>query len=418
MSTQAGKIAEVMFESVLDTYEDQTMLVDKTQVFTPESSTMQNAGNVIWRPVEQHAPIIEGFDLTGQEQGIIEETYPAFLGTPKNDFVSQRIDDLRDMEFWERRGKVAGRQQATELNKNIAQLVNTSGSMYYESNATSGYDFISEGQALMNERQGLQTDRCYILNDRSTKKFGTDLAARQTLQGRPADTWTTGQIGSNVAEFDVYTGSFLPQVAASSGSTAVTSTFSGKPEGGDVSASFIVTNVDYRTADIAVTASAGFAIGDKVTFSNVNAVGLADKTDTGILMTFTVVAIPNGTSVTIFPKPIALDDAALSVTEKAYANVNTQIVSAATMDAVNLTGGRSNLFYDNDAIEVLGGDVPMSLMGEFDGMKVISETMSNGLNMYMVYDARLDDLRLRYRLFTWYGLTARDPSRMGVSVAI
>jgi len=418
MTTQAGKIAEVMFESVLDTYEDQTMLVDKTQVFTPESGTMQNAGNVIWRPVEQHAPIIEGFDLTGQEQGIIEETYPAFLGTPKNDFVSQRVDDLRDMTFWKRRGQVAGRQQATELNKSIAQLVNTSGSMYYESNAASGFDFISEGQALMNERQGLKTDRCYILNDRSTQKFGTDLAGRQTLQGRPADTWTTGQIGSNIAEFDVYTGSFLPQVAASSGSTTTTATFSGKPEGGGVSASFIVTNVDYRTADIAVTASAGFAVGDKVTFSNVNAVGLADKTDTGILMTFTVVGIPNGTSVTIFPKPIALDDAGLNITEKAYANVNTQIVSGATMGAVNTTGGRSNLFYDNDAIEVLGGDVPMQLMGEFDGMKVISETMSNGLNMYMVYDSRLDDLRLRYRLFTWYGLTAKDPSRMGVSVSI
>jgi hypothetical protein len=131
MATQSGKIAEVMFESVLDTYEDQTMLVDKTQVFTPDSGTMQNAGNVIWRPVEQHAPIIEGFDITGQEQDIIEETYPAFLGTPKNDFVKQRIDDLRDMEFWERRGRVAGRQQATELNKSIANLINTSGSMYY-----------------------------------------------------------------------------------------------------------------------------------------------------------------------------------------------------------------------------------------------------------------------------------------------
>ena len=419
MATQAGKIAEVFFESVLDTYEDQTMLVDKTQVFTPESATMQNAGNVIWRPVEQHAPIIEGFDLTGQEQDIIEETYPAFLGTPKNDFVKQRVDDLRDMTFWNRRGKVAGRQQATELNKSIANLINVSGSMYYESNAASGFDFISEGQALMNERQGLQTDRCYILNDRSTQKYASDLAGRQTLQGRPeSDAWSKGQIGSNVAEFDVYTGSFLPQVAASAGTTTTTATFSGKPEGGNVGASFIVTNIDYRTATIAVTASASFAVGDKVTFSNVNAVGLADKTDTGILMTFTVVAIPNGTSVTIFPKPIALDDAGLTVTEKAYANVNTQIVSAATMAAVNTTGGRANLFYDNDAVEVLGGNVPMNLMGEFDGMKVISETMSNGLNMYMVYDARLDDLRLRYRLFTWYGLTARDPSRMGVSVSI
>lgn len=419
MATQSGKIAEVMFESVLDTYEDQTMLVDKTMLFEPESATMQNAGNVIWRPVEQHAPIIEGWDLTGQEQSIIEETYPAFLGTPKNDFVQQRIDDLRDMTFWERRGRVAGRQQATELNTGIANLINVSGSMYYESNATSGFDFISEGQALMNERQGLHTMRNYVLNDRSTKRFAEDLAGRQTVRGRPEDTWMKGQIGSGVAEFDLFTGSFLPTVAASAGSTTATATFSGKPEGGSVATStFIVSNIDYRTATIAVAASAGFAVGDKVTFANVNAVGLGDKTDTGQLMTFTIMAIPNGTSVTIFPKPIAINDTALTVTEQAYGNVSTQIASGAAMLAVNTTGGRSNLFYDNDAIEVIGGNVPMNLMAEFDGMKVISETMSNGLNMYMVYDANLDGLNLRYRLFTWYGLTAKDPSRMGVSVAI
>lgn len=419
MATSAGKIAEVMFESVLDTYEDQTMLVDKTQVFTPEAGTMQNSGNVIWRPVEQHAPIITGWDLTGQEQDIIEETYPATLGTPKNDFVKQRIDDVRDMEFWRRRGKKSGSQQATELNKSIANLVNNVGTMYYESNSASGFDFISEGQALMNERQGAETQRCYFLNDRSTKKFGEDLAGRQTLQGRPADTWNTGQIGSNVAQFDLYTGSFLPTVAASAGTTTTTATFSGVPEGGNVNAAtHVVTNVDYREATIAVTASATFAVGDKVTFSNVNAVGLADKTNTEQLMTFSIVAIPNGTSVTIYPKPIALDDGALSVTQAAYSNVNTQIVSGATMAAVNTTGGRSNLFYDNDAIEVVGGTIPAELMAQFDGMKVIGETMSNGLNMYMVYDAELTGMSLRYRLFTWYGLTAKDPSRMGVSVAI
>ena len=418
MTTQAGKIAEVMFESVLDSYEDQTMMADKTMVFQPESGTMQNAGNVIWRPKEQHAPILEGWDLTGQEQQIIEETYPAYLGTPKNDFVKQRIDDLRDMTFWKRRGAVAGRQQATELNKSLANLVSSTGSMYYENNTASGFDFISEGQALMNERQGKHTERCYFLNDRSTKKFANELSGRETVKGRPEGAWSTGQIGSGVAEFDLYTASFMPTVAASAGSTTTTATYSGAPEGGTVnSTTFAVTNVDYREATIAVTASAGFAVGDKVTFSNVNAVGLADKTDTEQLMTFTIVAVPNGTSVTIYPKPIALDDAGLDDTEKAYANVNTQIVSGATMAAINTTGGRANLFYDKDAIEIIGGDVPMNLMAEFDGMKVINETLSNGLNMYMVYDANLDGLDLRYRLFTWYGLTAKDPSRMGVSVA-
>ena len=79
-----GKIAEVLFESALDTYEHQDKLVDLTQRFEPNAADMQNAGNVIWRPRQQHAPIISGWDISNQEQDIIEETYPAQLGTPSN----------------------------------------------------------------------------------------------------------------------------------------------------------------------------------------------------------------------------------------------------------------------------------------------------------------------------------------------
>lgn len=104
MANITGKIAEVLFESSLDTIKDQTMLVDLVSRFEPPAGGMQNANNVVWRPAEQQATILDGWDLTGQETGIIEETYPAILGTPKNDFVSVRADDMRDMEFWRRRG--------------------------------------------------------------------------------------------------------------------------------------------------------------------------------------------------------------------------------------------------------------------------------------------------------------------------
>lgn len=422
MSLTAGKIAEVLFENQLDTYEDQLMLIDKTQVFTPDSGNMQNAGNVLWRPKEQHRPIIEGFDMTGLETGIIEETYPAFLGTPKNDFVEQRIDDLRDTTFWERAGKVSGRQQATELNKSIADLIASTGSLYFRDNATSGYDFISEGQAIMNERQGLHTERCFLLNDRVTKKFSTDLAARQTLQGRPeSEAWTKGQIGSNVAEFDVYTGSFLgTQAGGADPATTTTAAYTFAPEGGSVNGTTqAVTNIDYRTATIAVVASASYNIGDKFNIADagvtIKSVGLADKTATGQAMTFTVVSKPSGTSIEFYPKPIAADDAALSTLEKAYANVDTTISSGDTINRLNITAAQNNLFWDKDAIEVVGGDVPMSLMAEFDGMKVISQPLSNGLNMYMIYDANMVTMNLRYRTFVWYGLTMKDPSRAGLA---
>nr|WP_294975030.1 P22 phage major capsid protein family protein [uncultured Pseudomonas sp.] len=419
----AGKIAEVMFEEALDTYEPQDMLLPTTTFYEPDAGDMQNSGNIIWRPVQQHAPVISGWDLTGLETGIIEETYPAVLGTPNNDLVSQRADDMRDMRFWQKRGAEAGRQQATNLNKAIATAIGTQGAMFYRSNATSGYDVIAEGQALMNERQGAKSDRYFLLNDRDNLKFGKDLAARQTVQGRPETTWATGQIGQNIAEFDVYTASFLPNlVGGADPATTVTANQSFAPTAGTVDAVLnTVTNVDYRTATIPVTASAAYNVGDKVTFANggttVKAVGLADKSNTGVAMTFTIVGKPNGTSITVFPKPIALDDPALSTLEKAYANIDTRILNAATVNRMNIDASKkTNLFYDKDAVEVLGGTIPANLFQSFDGLKVINQTMKNGLKMYMIYDANMINMQFRYRLFTWWGITIKDPSRCGVAV--
>jgi len=416
-----GKIAEVLFENALETYEHQMQLLDLVDHFEPDSGDMQNANNIVWRPVQQHAPIIDGWDLTGQETDIIEETYPALLGTPSNDFFEQRADDLRDTRFWERRGKQSGMRQATELNKRIAQLVADTGSLFYRTNATSGYDAIAQAQALMNERQNISDDQRYmILNDRDTLRYGQDLAGRQTLQGRPEETWKTGQIGRNVAEFDVYTGSFLPTLTGGVSNTTITADVSEKPEGGSVSPTgAIVTNVDYRLGTLPVADSSAFNEGDRVTISNggvpVQSIGLADKTLTGQAMTFVVVGKPDATTLNVFPKPIALDDGALTVLEKAYANIDTQILDTATVDRINIGASEKvNAFWNKDSIEVTGGDAPITLLNEFGGQKVISETMKNGQKMYMAYDGNIDNMTFKCRLFTWYGLTNRNPSANGV----
>ena len=418
-----GKIVEVLFEKTLETYEHQMQMLDLTSFEQPDPERMQNSGNVVLRPTQQHAPIIDGWDLTGQETDIIEETYPAILGTPKNDFIRQRADDLRDMRFWERRGEQSGKRQATELNKQIANAIALQGSLFYRSNVTSGYEFISEAQALMNERQLYESQRCFMLNDRDTQTFGTDLAARQTVQGRPEETWSTGQLGRNIAQFDVYTGSFLPNlVGGADPATTVTGNQSFAPEGGTVNTSTgVVTNVDYRIAEIPVAASANYNVGDKVTFANtgttVKALGLADKVDTGQAMTFTIVGKPDATTIQVYPKPIAADDAALTDLEKAYANIDTVILNAATVNRLNIDAtNKTNLFWDKSSVEVLGGTIPAELFQQFDGMKVLHDTMENGQEIYMVYDGALETMTFRYRIFTWYGITICNPSNCGVAV--
>lgn len=417
-----GKIAEVIFENAMETFETQDMLLDKVSFWQPDAGDLQNAGNAIWRSVQQHAPILSGWDMSSSKQGIIQETYPAVLGTPSNDMVELRADDLRDMRFWEQRGKASGRRQASNLNKSLANAMTNQGSMFYRSSVTSGYDFIAEAQALMNERQLVKEPRFFMLNDRETLEFGSDLAGRQTLQGRPADTWNTGQIGQNVAEFDVYTGSFLPNLAGGSSPDAtVTGDQSFAPEAGSVnSTTLVVTNVDYREADIPVSDSSSYNVGDKITFRNsgvaVNAVGLDDKTDTNQPMTFTIVDKPDGTTITIFPKPIAADDSSLSELEQAYANIDTQILNGAVVDRINTdASAKANLFWNKDAVEVMGGSVPAQLFKEFAGQRVINAPMKNGQQMYMLYDGDIETMNFTFRLFTWWGITICNPSAVGVA---
>jgi len=425
-SLTTGKVVEAMFEKAVETYEQQDSMLPLVEFKEPDGGAMQNAGNVIWTPVQQHAPIIEGWDLTDEETGIIEETYPSILGTPKNDLIEQRADNMRTLRFWERRGEQSARKQVSEQNKSIAAAIATQGSLFYRSSVTSGYDFIAEAQAMMNERQLYQSERFFLLNDRDNLKFSKDLASRETIKGRPEYTWKTGMVGMDVAGFaGVYAGSYLPNLTGgASPDTTVTGDHTFSPEAGSVNTSTgVVTNVDYRLASIVVAASADYNVGDKVVFTNtattVTALALADKIDTGQDMTFTVVGKPDATHIQIYPKPIALDDTGnLDTLELAYANIDTQILDAATVERQNTdASAKTNIFWDKSAVEVLGGTIPVNLFKQFAGFKALSRKMPNGQTMYMVYDGDIITMTFRYRIFTWYGITIPVPANCGVAVA-
>ena len=414
----SGKIV-AFFEKAIETYEHQMDMLGMTDFEKPDAADMQNSNNYIWRDRQQHAPVIKGWDLTGQEQEIIQEQFPSSLGEPTNDYVEQRADQLRDKRYWERRGEQAGMRQATELNKDIAKLIAEQGSLFYRVNTASAYEFVANAQTVMNERQAYESDRYFMFNDRDNLTLSVDLSNRGTIAGRSEDTWENGLINPNVAGFRTYTGSFLPNLAGgASPDTTVVGDQSFKPEGGTVSSNgAVVTNTDCRLATIPVLSSAGYNVGDKISFSNVQSVGLADKTETGQDMTFTIVGIPDGTTIEVFPKPIAVDDPSLTLSEAAVANVNTQILDGAVVTRLNIdTTAKTNLFWDKSAIEVLGGTIPAEYFKQFSGQKVISETMSNGQEMYLVYDSEIADMTFSCRLFTWRGVTMRNPENAGVAV--
>lgn len=425
MAVETGKTVEVIFEKAYDTFEDQDTMLDMVTVSEANPSDMQDAGNTIWKTVKQQRAIQEGWDMTGKKTGILQETYPCVLGEPQNDVVQLRADDRRHAKFWEDSAEQGAIQQGVVLNSALATAIKNQGSLYYRSNATSGWDFITEADVIMTERENAAAaQRYFLLNPRTDRKFGEDLAARQTLQGMPEQVWKTGQLAQNVAGFDLFRAPFLPALTGGAAlSTTVTGDHSFKPEAGTINATTkVVTSIDYREAVLTVAASGSYSVGDKFTISNsgttIKALGKSSKTNTGEAMTFTIVSKPSATSLQIFPKPIAADDTSLTTLEKAFANVDTTILDTATIDRINAdTTAQSNIFFTKPSIEVMGGKIPAELFQTFGGMNVKNMTLSNGLEMYMLHDGDITEMTFEYRIFVWYGITVVDPQSCGVAVA-
>ena len=425
MVLSTAKAIEVLYENAIDQYQQRTHMLNLTMHFTPDPGDYQNSNNIIWRPLEQHAPIKEGWDMTGNFGDVIEQYYPATLETPKNDAWQLRADDMRDMRFWERRGRASGRRQATFLNRRIAQLIVQTGTLFYRLSGTQGFNFVSEAGSIMDERQVSQEERYYVLNVRDNNTYSADLANRGTLADRPESAYAMGYIGRNVAGFDMYTGSYIPNLTGSA--TALTNTVSGNqtfaPQG-STGTGQNVQNVDYRQAVIPVSATTGISVNDVITFSNsgvpVRSLGLADKSPTGQTMTFRVVAVTAGTSITVWPKPIALNDTTnLDAEELAYANVDTAILDGATIARLNVDPTvKPNIYWAQDSIEVIGGQIPADMLQQFGGLNVMSETMENGQVMYLIYDGTIEDLNFKARLFTWWGLVNVRPDANGIGIRV
>lgn len=437
MSLTTGKIAEVMFGEYVEKWKKQAVMVDLVDSDFADPGSLQNSGNAIWYPVEQHRPILTGFDLTGQEQDIIEETVPISLGTPKNDLMQLRIDDMRDIRFWERAGQASAKTQLTDLNKSLIQLVQNTGANFFKYDITtqgeSGFNFASQAQVILDDWQVYDDmGRCMLLNPTDLQVFSSDLAGRETL-GSKADrsdtAYAQGNVGEYVAAFDIYKSSTLSKISGGAiTTTTVSANVSLAPEGGSVDpVTNDVVNVDYRRGIIPVTSSADYAVGDWVSFTNdpggtpevIERVGLADKSESGAKFTAKIVAIPNGTSIEIFPKPIAVDDPGLSSLEQAYGNINTQILSGAEVvkeNTAEVDGSRANIFWAKDSLKMIGGEAPWELMADYDGNKVLKENLGNGLTAYMVYDGDIVKGTFRYRIFVWYGLSNFNPMANGVGV--
>ena len=272
----------------------------------------------------------------------------------------------------------------------------------------------------MTERQAYEDmGSSFFLTPRNNQIMGSDLASRSLYpNSRSEEAYATGMIGKNVAGFDLFEAPTygIQAAAVNATTTTVAANVTEVPESFTTVAGSIQ-NIDYRFGTVSLTLGTNYRAGDVVTFTGINSLGMSDKTDTGQLMTFKIIEV-NTDDIVVYPKPIAADQAGITDSQAAYANISTAITSGATVAKVNVAGGQSNSFWANDSMCFVNADGNLNALNDFDGMKVDSQTLDNGIKLYIAYDAKLDTLNCRVRLFTWGGLVNKDPSRNGNAVYV
>lgn len=420
-SVSTAKAVKVALNNAIDQIDEQMLMGVLARKEDVSGADLQNASNQIWRRVEQQANTFEGWDATGNYADIIDLTYPARLGTPQNSGTNPRADDLRDQRYLNDWTQTALKRLMSKQNSQIANLVKNTGSVFFDATVdgttgNTGYDAIKTVDTIFSERQlATESGISIFLNDRDAQLISSDIANRSNMNGMPETAYKNGMIAYNTAGSNLYECSFIPTITgAASPSTTVATTVSQAPVANKTVAGEVVP-VDYRISDdIAITDASGFDVGDWVEFTGVNALGLADKNPTGETMTFKIVEITSN-NIKVYPKPIAADDGALDSAELAYANIDTQITSGTAIVRKNIDASkRGNAFWVNDSVEILNADSGVSSWGDLGGMKYETATLSSGTRVVMAYDGDIDTLSLKVRLFTWYGLTNRDPSRNGM----
>ena len=416
MPLSTAKSIEVLFDDAMDTHEEQMQMATMIEDVQLSNADMQNSRNIFWRQVQQQAEIVEGFTINDNQFGdVIELSYPSMLPpNPYNTPIVLRSDDLRDERFLARKITEAVKRLGSDQNQRIASLVTDTGSLFYRSAAgTAGYNFVREAKTLLSERQlAMDSGISYFLNNRTASLIEADLANRSNIAGLPDSVYTTGMLGHNVAGFDIYEGAYLPSLAggALTGVTVAT-TVSQAPEALDSNNM----PIDYRIGTITVSSAANINAGDKLSFTGVRALGLQDKTVTTSDFTCSVIS-KAGNVLTVYPKPIALNDSALSASQLAYANINTQITAGTAVTRLNSdTAAMSNVFWCNDSVEIVNGDVNAEVLGD-SSLKVLNRSMSSGTKVTLAYSGSINSLNLQVRLIAWYGLVNRDPMRNGVGL--
>jgi hypothetical protein len=405
----------VLFEQVLEKFDSDNTVAKQAARFRQPGNEMQRRGDTVWRPQPQISTLVQGLDISALIGSITQMSVPATLSTIDNVPFQLDAQQMRDELYRDRKASSAAQALSAGINRAMANNVNIWGSLTVDVTAAlSGYDDVSLADALMVENDVLGNDKTMVLNARDYNAMAGDLASK-TLMPRSERALDSTNLGP-VANFNTFKTSFAPAVTAQATAITVTGIQKYVPVSTSTAATGETQNVDNRTMNLTVSATAGINAGDKFIIgaspaAAIKAISHINKNNTNQPKTFTVVSIVDGTTLQIAP-PIIV--AGASDAETDYANSSRATIGAEAITWLNTTAAQSNPFFMNDSIEVFGGNLAFG--EDMAGVAVMREMTDSGIEIIFAKQGDVKTGVSTYRLTTFYGVTNLNPEMNGILI--
>lgn len=416
MSNSFSKEERVAFELMLEGFQDALVLSRNVSVYNTDSVTMERTSDTIWRPQPYISQSFDGTDQTNNFKDYSQLSVPARLGYSKSVPFILTAKELRDALQEQRLGEAAKQKLASDINVAVSRVAALQGTLVVKrTTAAAGFDDVAQCEAIMNERGVMSYDRYLALSTRDYNGMASNLANRQTMQGKPTTAYEKAFVGE-VASFDTYKLDYANRLQAAAGGAGLTinTLDAGNqwyvPKATSTASTGEVGNVDNRYQQVTISSTTNVVAGDAFSITGVNSVHHITKQDTGQAMTYRVISVDSGTTMTISP-PIISNQVANDASAQ-YQNcvVNTKAANSAIV-FLNTVAGYANPFWQKDSMELLPGRYAVPTDA---GTAVLRASTDQGIELVMQKFYDINTMKTKYRLDTLFGVVNKQPEMSGI----
>lgn len=416
MANTFSKEERVAFELLLEGFQDALVLSRNVSIYSTDQVTMERTSDTIWRPQPYISQSFDGQDQTNNFKDYTQLSVPARIGYAKSVPFVLTAKELRDALQEQRLGQSAKQKLASDINVAVMSVAAQQGTLVVKrTSAASGFDDVAQCEAIFNEQGVMDFERYLALSTRDYNGMASNLAGRQTMQGKPVTAYEKAYVGT-VASFETYKLDYANRLAAAAGGAGLTIDTRDSaanyyiPKATSTATTGEVGNVDNRYQTVTISSTTNVAAGDCFTIAGVNAVHHITKGDTGQLKTFRVISVDSGTTMTISPPIISNQVANDSSAEYQNCVVNTKAANSAIV-FLNTVAAYANPFWQKDAIEILPGRyaVPSDA-----GVAVMRASTDQGIELVFQKWYDINTMKTKYRVDTLFGVVNKQPEMSGI----